>query len=163
MNDCNRYWQHADYLPIETVITYWCELSGFTTVHCREAKRAAICSAVASGLIKFRRSDGKTFEEDIYTLASRALLLIDKDSFNAWAAQFADAPVIEKPLSNRERDTLLTIIAVLCKEAKLDLTKHSKTAGLIKNLAAEMGISIGETTIEGHLKKIQDALGTRMQ
>ena len=69
----------------------------------------------------------------------------------------------EKPLSNRERNTLLTIIAALCKEAKLDYTKHAKTAGLIQSTVAGMGASIGETTIEGHLKKIPEALGTRMK
>ncbi|UVH54707.1 hypothetical protein NWF24_17830 [Variovorax paradoxus] len=59
--------------------------------------------------------------------------------------------------------TLLTIIAVLCKEAKLDYSKPAKTAGLIRSTAEGMGISIGETTIEGHLKKIPDALETRMK
>ncbi len=59
--------------------------------------------------------------------------------------------------------TLLTIIAVLCKEAKLDYSKPAKTAGLIQSTAEGMGISIGETTIEGHLKKIPDALESRMK
>jgi hypothetical protein len=68
-----------------------------------------------------------------------------------------------KPLATRERDTLLTIIAVLCKEAKLDYTKHAKIAGLIQSTAATMGVAIGETTIEGHLKKIPNALVTRMK
>ena len=68
-----------------------------------------------------------------------------------------------KPLGTRERDTLLTIIAVLCKEAKLDYTRHAKIAGLIKSTAANMGVDIGETTIEGHLKKIPDALRTRVK
>ena len=69
----------------------------------------------------------------------------------------------EKPIGTTERNTLLTIIAALCKEAKLDHTKHAKTAGLIQSTAASMGLSIGETTIEGHLKKIPDALATRMK
>ncbi len=71
--------------------------------------------------------------------------------------------VAEKPLSNRERGTLLTIIAVLCKDAGYDITRHAKTAGLIQSTAAMMGLSIGESTIEGHLKKIPDALATRMK
>lgn len=66
-----------------------------------------------------------------------------------------------KPLGTRERDTLLSVIAALCKEAKLDYTKPAKTAGLIQSTAAGMGISIGETTIENHLKKIPNALATR--
>ena len=67
----------------------------------------------------------------------------------------------QEKIGTRERDTLLTIIAVLCREAKLDYTTASKTAALIQSTAATMGVSIGETTIEGHLKKIPDALGTR--
>ncbi len=68
-----------------------------------------------------------------------------------------------KPLTTRERDTLLTIIAALCRDAGYDYTKAAKTAGLIQNTAAALGISIGETTIENHLKKIPDALVTRMK
>ena len=69
----------------------------------------------------------------------------------------------EKPLTTTERNSLLTIIAALCKEAKLDYKTHSKTAGLIQSTAASLGISIGETTIEGHLKKIPNALAGRMK
>ena len=158
MNDCNRYWLHADYLPIDVVISYWCELSGFNTSHCRDAKQAAILSAVEKNLIKFRRSDGKTFKDDVFELVARGLLQIERNSFNVWAEQFSDGPIIDKPLGNRERETLLTIIAALCKEANLDHTKHAKTAGLIQGTAASMGLSIGETTIEGHLKKISMVL-----
>ena len=70
---------------------------------------------------------------------------------------------VEKPLGNRERETLLTIIAVLCKEAKIPYDKPAKAAGMIQSTAAMMEIPIGETTIEGHLKKIPDALASRMK
>jgi len=69
----------------------------------------------------------------------------------------------EKPLAKRERDSLLTIIAALCQDAKFDHNKSAKTAGLIQSTAAKMGVSIGETTIEEHLKKIPHALATRMK
>jgi len=71
------------------------------------------------------------------------------------------ANVAEKPLAKRERDTLLTIIAVLCNESKLDFSKAAKTASLIQGMADLMKVTLGETTIENHLKKIPDALGTR--
>lgn len=71
--------------------------------------------------------------------------------------------VPDKPLVTKERNTLLTIIAVLCKESNLDYTTHAKTAGLIQSTAVGMGLSIGETTIENHLKKIPDALVSRMK
>lgn len=69
----------------------------------------------------------------------------------------------KKPVATRERNTLLTIIAALCKDAGYDITKPAKTAGLIQSTAAKMGLAIGESTIEGHLKKIPDALETRMK
>jgi hypothetical protein len=86
--------------------------------------------------------------------AERSDLLRQIESLKKQAGAF-------DPLDPRERTTLLTIIAVLCKEARLDYTTAAKTAGLIQSTAATMGVSIGETTIEGHLKKIPDALGTR--
>ena len=81
------------------------------------------------------------------------------------AAHDQDAPPKpeEAPLTTRERNTLLTIIAALCKEANIDHAKPAKAAGMIQSTAAKMGLSIGESTIEGHLKKIPDALATRMK
>lgn len=67
------------------------------------------------------------------------------------------------PLDTRERNSLLSIIAALCKEAKIPYDKPAKAAGMIQSTAATMGVSIGETTIEGHLKKIPDAMATRMK
>lgn len=81
------------------------------------------------------------------------------------AAHDQDAPPKqeEKPLETRERNTLLAIIAVLCNDAKIDYTKPSKAADYIQSTADKMGLSIGETTIKGHLKKITDAVATRMK
>lgn len=72
-------------------------------------------------------------------------------------------PFNEDPLNTRERNTLLTVIAALCKEAGLDYNKPAKTAGMIQSTAAKMGLSIGESTIEGHLKKIPNAIASRMK
>ncbi len=74
-----------------------------------------------------------------------------------------DGNVVDKTLSTRERNTLLVIIGLLCKEAKLDYTKSAKTAGLIESMAAQLGVTIGETTVEGHLKKVSDAMAARMK
>lgn len=74
-----------------------------------------------------------------------------------------DGNALDKPVSTRERNTLLTIIGVLCKEAGLDYNRTAKTAVSIESAAASLGVDIGETTIEGHLKKVSDAMGTRMK
>lgn len=69
----------------------------------------------------------------------------------------------DRPLQARERHTLLTIIAALCVEAGYEYKKHAKTAGLIQRIMARLGLNIGETTIENHLKKIPGALESRMK
>jgi hypothetical protein len=69
--------------------------------------------------------------------------------------------VTEKPLSDKERETLLIIIAALAKEAKIDINKTSKAGELIANLTQQTGVPVGATTIETHLKKISQALENR--
>ena len=69
----------------------------------------------------------------------------------------------EKPLTSRERDTLLTIIAALAKEAGINIDSPGKPAGFIEGLTAELGARVSKRAIEDHLKKIPDALGTRMK
>lgn len=69
----------------------------------------------------------------------------------------------ERELSTKERNTLLSIIAVLCQETGLDLNRTAKTAGILHAAAARMGIMMGETTIETKLKAIPDAIASRMR
>lgn len=73
-------------------------------------------------------------------------------------------PQAQDPLlSNREKTTYLAIIAALCNLGNLDFLKPSKTAAVISNAASTMGLDLGETTIEGKLKLIPDALRARMK
>lgn len=68
----------------------------------------------------------------------------------------------QKQLETKERNTLLCIIASLCKEAGVDYSKSAKAAGLIREIAhTKLGVALGESTIEGHLKKIANALESR--
>lgn len=75
----------------------------------------------------------------------------------------AGVNMLLKPVNTVERNVLLAIIAVLCKEAGIDYKTHAKSAALIKHGADLLGISIGDSTIEGHLKKIPSALATRIK
>ena len=72
-------------------------------------------------------------------------------------------PAAEKPLGTIERKTLLTIIAVLAKAAKLDVKSPGKTAQYIEGLTDEMGVHVSKRAIEDHLKNIPNALETRMK
>jgi hypothetical protein len=67
------------------------------------------------------------------------------------------------PLKNRERDTLLTIIAALAKYGKISIDEYGKSAGFISGLTDEIGASVAKRTIEEHLKKIPNALEVRMK
>lgn len=67
----------------------------------------------------------------------------------------------EKSLATRERNVLLAIVAALCREAKIDFLRHAKAAGLIKDLTVSLGLNVGESTIEAHLKRIPEALESR--
>ena len=68
----------------------------------------------------------------------------------------------EKALTTKERNVLLCMIAALANEAKIDIKRPSKAADLIRDIAHQkLGVAIGETTIEAHLKRIPDALETR--
>jgi len=68
---------------------------------------------------------------------------------------------VDLPLNVRERASLLLIIAALCNHSKLDFKKRSKTAGIILRELQQIGCEIGESTIEGHLKKIPDLVERR--
>ncbi|APW37130.1 hypothetical protein RD110_07920 [Rhodoferax koreense] len=64
-------------------------------------------------------------------------------------------------LSTKERTTLLTIIAAIAEEAKIQILTPSKSAELIAGLTVAMGTPVAKRTIEEHLKKIPDALERR--
>lgn len=65
------------------------------------------------------------------------------------------------PISNKERDTLLIIIAALAKVAGYDVSRSSKTADSLASLTQEMGAPISSSAIEGKLKLIPQALENR--
>jgi hypothetical protein len=67
----------------------------------------------------------------------------------------------EKPIGQRERNTLLVIIAALAELAEIDLKKPSKAASAIEAQTALMGARVANRTIEEHLKRITEALEGR--
>lgn len=67
----------------------------------------------------------------------------------------------DAPLKERERTTLLTLIAALCDHARLDITKPSKAASVIEDLTSHIGARVAARTIEEHLKRIPAALQKR--
>lgn len=69
---------------------------------------------------------------------------------------------VEKPLTTRQRRTLLSIIAALCDYSAIKPNERG-AAGQIAAMTDEIGASITAETIAGLLKEIPEALETRMK
>ncbi len=108
---CSPYWAEAEYLPIEALVDYWCESDPI----CRKAKFFALVAACDKGEIQYARSDGKTFDDPVMDLANRGILLIHRESFEAWMRKFPDRKNVGDflPLSQRSETTYLNIIGAL--------------------------------------------------
>ncbi|HAO3757771.1 TPA: hypothetical protein IOH10_001343 [Salmonella enterica] len=106
---CEQYWELADWVPVNVLIDEWCKSDKV----CKEAKRAAIFSACERGYINYRRSDGKTWDDPVYDIWARGLLLIEKKSFFDWVSQFTDPTAPKEKITTRERNNLYAIIGGL--------------------------------------------------
>ena len=156
VDDILNWCESVDIEPSEMFLEYREQEKGVeaSAYICVEKERFDLENEGAFGDAKMR---GALLTQDEITN-----VIIENLRFRQGFFEAEDAPN-EKGLQQRERHTLLTIIAVLCKEAGLEHTKHSKTAGILASTAASMGLSIGDSTIESHLKKITNALAGRMK
>ena len=68
---------------------------------------------------------------------------------------------LDRPLEERERTTLLTIIAALALEAEIDISTPSKAGGIIETRTIELDARVSARSIEDHLKRIPEALERR--
>jgi hypothetical protein len=78
------------------------------------------------------------------------------------ADQTKSESVPEKPMTTTERNTLLTIIAALCKYDGLDPQERG-AAQRIMEMTDDLGAHVDDETIRKHLAKIPVALETRMK
>ncbi len=96
-----------------------------------------------------------------------SVLVVRRPAFEAFIRQHVpvQAPTagsLDRPLGERERATLLTVIAALAKTAGIDVSQPSKASGQIEALTTQaLGIRIPARTVENHLKAIPDALERR--
>lgn len=155
--ECDAYWAFADEIPLAEVVAYWCEKSGFTHEHCRAAKRSAIVAACKSGVVKYGRSDGKSFIDPPDMLAGLNVLTIDRNSFDTWVTEnFEDtSPIPDKPLGTTERATLLKlVIGMAIKGYNHDpaASKSTSPKEIADDLAA-LGMTITDDTVRKYLKQ----------
>lgn len=96
---CAAFWDRADHFPVLDAIKYWCDGS----LTCIEARTNALLSAMERGEVKYRRRDGKSFQDSVYQLEASNSLLVERESFLAWSKEVSD---------EAERHSLLDTVAV---------------------------------------------------
>lgn len=115
------------------------------------------------------RANGKGYlDPDRYYPAAElpldAVLVIRTEAIREFEmALSGKTTCLEKPLKTKEKTSLLTIIALLAEEAKIDWRQPTKAATNIVHQADRLGVQIGQRTIEEYLKQIPDALERRMK
>jgi len=106
----------------------------------------------------------KPSEEDYYPsggLDEHDYILVVRSSELANFVQSIETPSTnKKPMTSREKNTLLVLIAALCKEAKIDYTIRG-VATAIKHLTETQGTPISEDTIRNVLKQLHSAVEQR--
>jgi hypothetical protein len=68
-----------------------------------------------------------------------------------------EAPSAEKPLSSKERNSLLTLIAALCKQAGFDIDRRGIAISLAK-ATEQLGKPLTDDTIRGIIKQVKNIL-----
>jgi hypothetical protein len=85
--------------------------------------------------------------------------LLESDLPTAESASSSEDSV--EVLGTKERTTLLCIIGTLAREARFDISRPSKAAGVLVNSAAATGVRISQRSVEEWLKKVPEALERR--
>lgn len=113
--DCSHIWAECDHIELNAALDYSCE----GDARCRLAKEQAILSACEKGLIAWTRADGKPFDDPVRELASRQLVLIERKTFETWAAAVDQKIPLPPSMSTRETNSLrrqLGALALLLQE-----------------------------------------------
>ena len=93
--NCDLYWTECDWLPPWYVLDRWCQGDD----DCKRAKLHALLSACERKVLAYRRSDSKPFDDPVRELFHRDILMIGRESFNAWCTQIEG----RSPLDNDAR------------------------------------------------------------
>lgn len=91
------------------------------------------------------------------------VLIIKTDELRRFEESISDHEVTrEKPLQTTERNTLLTIIAAMCKFEGINPNDRGSTTEIVK-MTEDLGVPISDDTIRPILKKLQEAVESRQK
>ena len=130
--------------------------------------RACVLAGVTSLTCEVRSASNPGAMEDVLVVAIDCISMASADlcgrlELEAFIRRHAPDPAptsdpLDKPLGQRERTTLLTIIAALAKEANVDVSTHAKSGETISNLIAAIGFKVAPNTVAGHLRTLRKTL-----
>lgn len=114
---------------------------------------------------KFIEEEKKRSREDNFYpsggLPNDALLVVKTSEIMNFLLSLGHAEQqIEKPLKSKERNTLLVMIAALCRNADIDYKKKGITAAF-EMITDKNGTPLSDDTIRKVLKQLDDAVSTR--
>lgn len=96
-------------------------------------------------------------------LPEDAVIVVRTEALREFERSVNGAPdVPEKPMATTERNSLLTIIAALCKQSAIKPDERG-AAMQIAELTEKMGAAVSDDTVRRALAKIPDALESRMK
>ena len=87
-------------------------------------------------------------------------LVIRTNEITRFIQSLEDNPISEKPLTSKERNSLLVLIGALCGEAKIDPKKRGVTTSLVK-MTENLGAPLTDDTVRKILSQIEDAVQAR--
>jgi hypothetical protein len=100
------------------------------------------------------------FLHDEIELFERNHAIMDSSTDQIETQKFGNDASSDKPLSTKERNTLLIVIAALCKHSHINHQDRG-TAIQIADLTDKLGAEVSDDTIRKILKQIPEVLGLR--
>jgi len=95
-------------------------------------------------------------------LPNDAVLVVRTDELRRFESTLNEPITVEKPLNTTERNTLLTIIAAMCKYEGIDPKDRTATSEIVK-MTEDLGAPVSDDTIRSILKKIPNAIDSRIK
>ncbi len=87
-------------------------------------------------------------------------LVIRTKEITRFIQSLEDTPASEKPLTSKERNSLLVLIGALCKEVDIDPNKRGVTASLVA-MTEVLGAPLSDDTVRKVLSQIENAIDSR--
>lgn len=98
----------------------------------------------------------------VFVLPEGTEIVLSTSEIEKCEALLSDEPIDERPLSTKERNSLLVMIAALCKEVGLAYDARGVAPEIVR-MADLIGVPMDSKTVLTALKQIPDAMGARQR